>query len=263
VLGLIQNARYGSPLGSGYGTFNDLFALSNIRPNLARYPRWLTLAHSPFIWLWLIAPIWFHRSVGRARTFGWICYGFTAAVVAAYLPYIYFRPEEWSYTRFLLPALPFMMLFGTGVLLLALRRWLPGRALPAAAVVTVGLAGWMLYSAEALGVFRVREGERKYPEIGTFVRDRLPRSALVLAAQHSGSVRYYSHRPTLRWDVLDRASLDRALSSMRDAGYDPFLVVDTGEDEEFRARFAAAGQRALAGLTPVTTIGNTTVYAFR
>lgn len=263
VLGIIQNARYGSPLGSGYGSFHDLFALSNIRPNLARYPGWLTLAHSPFIWLWLLAPVWFAGSAWRTRVFGWIAYGFTAAVVAAYLPYVYFRPDEWSYTRFLLPALPFMMLFGAGVLLFAARRWMPRRAVPVAAVTTIALAGWMLSTAEALSVFRVREGERKYPQVGTFVRDRLPGSALVLAAQHSGSVRYYSHRPTLRWDLLDRESLDRALSSLRYAGYEPFLVVDAGEDEAFRERFAGTGQRALLGLTPVATLGNTTIYAFR
>lgn len=263
VLGIIQNARYGSPLGSGYGSFNDLFALSNIRPNLARYPRWLTQAHSPFIWLWLLAPVWFAGSTRRTRVFAWIAYGFTGAVVAAYLPYVYFRPEEWSYTRFLLPALPFMMLFGAGVLLFAARRWVPRSAVPVAAVAAIALAGWMLSAAAALDVFRVREAERKYPQIGTFVRDRLPPSALVLAAQHSGSVRYYSHRPTLRWDVLDRASLDRALGSIRKAGYDPFLVVDTGEDEAFRARFAGTGQRALLDLTPVVTIGNTTIYAIR
>ena len=50
---------------------------------------------------------------------------------------------------------------------------------------------------------------------------------------------------------------------MRAAGYDPFLVVDTGEDEEFRQRFSGTGQRALEDLAPLAAIGNTTVYAFR
>jgi hypothetical protein len=76
-------------------------------------------------------------------------------------------------------------------------------------------------------------------------------------------VRYYSHRPTLRWDLLDGGSLDRAVRSLRVAGYEPFLVVDTGEDEEFRQRFTESGQRAVAALAPVATIGNTTVYAFK
>ena len=262
ALAAIQNVRYGSPFGSGYGSFEDLFGLSNIRPNLARYPRWLTLAHSPLLWLWLLAPVWF-RGAARTRAFGWIAYGFAAAVIAAYLPYVFFRHDEWSYTRFLLPALPLMLLFAVGVVLAAGRRWLPAHALRIACVVTVALAAWSMSTAYALGVFGMRAGERKYPDVGEYVRDRLPRSAFVLAAQHSGSLRYYSHRPTLRWDVLDRGSLDRALRSMRNAGYDPFLVVDTGEDEAFRRRFGGAGQRAVEDLAPLATIGNTTVYGFR
>ena len=263
ALAAIQNVRYGSPFGSGYGSFEDLFGLSNIRPNLARYPRWLTLAHSPLLWLWLLAPVWFRGAAPRTRAFGWIAFGFAAAVIAAYLPYVAFRHDEWSYTRFLLPALPLMLLFAVGVVLAAARRWLPGHALPLACVVMFGLAAWSVSTAYALGVFGIREGERKYPDVGHYVRDRLPRSAFVLAAQHSGSLRYYSHRPTLRWDVLDRGSLDRALRSMRNAGYDPFLVVDTGEDEAFRRRFGGAGQRAVEDLAPLATIGNTTVYGFR
>jgi hypothetical protein len=263
ALGVIQNVRYGSPFGSGYGSFDDLFGLSNIRPNLVRYPRWLTMAHSPLLWLWLLAPIWFAGATARTRAFGWIAYGFAAAVIVAYLPYVFFRLDEWSYTRFLLPALPLMLLFAVGVVLTAARRRVPRYALAIASVLIVALAGRSVYTASALGVFRMRDQERKYPDVGVFVRDRLPRSAFVLAAQHSGSLRYYSHRPTLRWDVLDRRSLDRALRSMREAGYDPFLVVDAGEDEAFRRRFAGGDQRAVENLTPLATIGNTTVYVFR
>jgi hypothetical protein len=145
-------------------------------------------------------------------------------------------------------------------MLSAARRWIPSVPL-AAATLILAIAVWSLSMASSLGVFRMWEGERKYPRVGLFVRDRLPRSAFVLAAQHSGSLRYYSHRPTLRWDMLDRASLDRAIRSIRDAGYDPFLVVDAGEDEAFLRRFS--GQHGVAALAPLATIGNTTVYGFR
>ena len=64
ALGAIQAVRYGSPLGSGYGSFDDLFALSNVAPNLARYPRWMTETHTPLIWLWLLAPL----SIPTARS---------------------------------------------------------------------------------------------------------------------------------------------------------------------------------------------------
>ena len=263
MLGYIQNARYGSPLGSGYGSFHDLFGLTNIRPNLSRYPRWLTMAHSPFLWLWLLAPLWFRRASARARLFGWIGYGFAAAVIAAYLPYVYFRPDEWSYTRFLLPALPFMLVFAAGVMLSAARRWIPSMPLGAAATLILAIAVWSLSTASSLGVFRI-VGRRAQVSPGRAVRARPAASVCVRArgaTQRQPQV--LLHRPTLRWDLLDRASLDRALRSMRDAGYDPFLVVDAGEDRAFRRRFSGTGQRGVEALAPLATIGNTTVYAFR
>jgi hypothetical protein len=109
----------------------------------------------------------------------------------------------------------------------------------------------------------MREGEQKYPRVGGFVREQLPATAFVMAAQHSGSITYYSGRPTLRWDLLDAASLDRAIASLRRAGYEPYVVLDGGENEQFRAHFAARNQQAVEGLIPMATLGNTNVYGFR
>src|SRR5262245_60248440 len=50
LLGWIQAVRYGSPFGSGYGSASNMFALEYVVPNLARYPRWMTESHTPFIW---------------------------------------------------------------------------------------------------------------------------------------------------------------------------------------------------------------------
>jgi len=53
------------------------------------------------------------------------------------------------------------------------------------------------------------------------------------------------------------------LATFRAQGYEPLLVVDTGEYEDFRARFAATGQRAVQQLTPVAVLGDARVFAFR
>ena len=221
--------RYGSPLGSGYGPFSDLFALSNVAPNLARYPRWMAEAHTPLIWLWLLAPLSFRTLDRGARVFGWILYTFVAAVVLAYLPYVFFGPDEWSYTRFLLPALPLMTVLTALVLVSAVRRFIPRAPLAVAAVVCAIVGALSIHFAVSAGVFSIREDEEKYPRVGGYVRDRLPATAFVMAAQHSGSVRYYSGRPTLRWDLLDAASLDRAIASLRRTGHEPYAVLDGGD----------------------------------
>lgn len=264
LLGAIQFARYGSPLASGYGPFDELFAVANVAPNLARYPRWLADTHTPFVWLWLVAPLWIVRAAPGARWFAWTCYAFSLAVVAAYLPYVYFQPTEWFYTRFLLPALPVMLLLGMAVTIDMLRRLLPrAAAVPVAACLAAALAIWFGWRVHALGVLDLRLAERKYPDAGAFVRERLPPSAFVLAMQHSGSLRYYSGRRTLRWDILDPHALDQAVSSLRAAGHEPFAVLDRGEVAAFRSRFAGAGQQAVERLEPIGTVGSTAVYRFR
>ena len=262
VLGWIQNVRYGSPLASGYGSFSDGFDTRNIIPNLARYPRWLIETHTWFIGLSLAAPVWI-RQRARRQAVAWAAFALAAATWCAYLPYTYFQAHEWFYTRFLLLAIAVMLLFASGVALLFVRGLPEGWRLPVTLLLLGILGGVSLSTARTHRAFDIRTQERKYPLAGEFVRERLPQTAFVLAAQHSGSIRYYANRPTLRWDLLSPTHLDRVLAIMRAQGYEPFLVVDTGEYENFRQRFLATDQRAVQRLTPLAVLGDARVFAFR
>jgi hypothetical protein len=84
----------------------------------------------------------------------------------------------------------------------------------------------------------MREAERKYPDTGRFVREHLPRRAMVLAMQHSGSVRYYSGRLTMRGDVIEPRSIDQALAALRARGLPVYALLEDWEDDDFRRRFA-------------------------
>ena len=262
VLGWIQDVRYGSPLASGYGTLADGFSIGHIVPNLARYPRWLTESHTWFIWLSLAAPFWILRRSPRPLV-AWAGLALAAAVWAAYLPYVYFQPNEWFYTRFLLPAIAVMLVCAAAVTLWGVRRLSPGWRSPAAVATLAGLVAAFLHLAQTHGAFDIRNQERKYPLAGAFVRDRGPANAFVLAAQHSGSIRYYATRPTLRWDLLSSTRLDQVLATFRAEGYEPLLVVDGGEYEEFREKFGATGQRAVGQLTLLAVMGDARVFGFR
>ncbi len=175
------------------------------------------------------------RTTPAVKPLAWICYAFCLAVLAAYLPYVSFQAHEWHYTRFLLPALPLMLLLGAAAAIDLLRRLLPRAAVvPVAACLGAALAIWLGLRVHALGVLDLRVSERKYPIAGSFVRERLPPSAVVLAMQHSGSIRYYSGRTTLRWDLLEPRSLDAAVAALRASGHEPFAVLDRGELAAFR-----------------------------
>jgi hypothetical protein len=261
VLGWIQDVRYGSPLASGYGRASEMFSLSNVSPNLARYPRWITESHTPFIWVSLAAPFWIVRRAAH-RPLAWASVLFAAAVWFAYLPYVFFQPNEWFYTRFLLPAIAVMLVFSSAVALSLLRLLSPLRRVPLSAVMVIGVAAACVMYAERQGAFDIHSQEQKYPRAGEYVRTRGPANAIVLAAQHSGSIRYYANRPTLRWDLLSPTRLDQALATFRAQGFEPVLVVDVGEYESFRNRFAASHQHAVEQLTPLAVLGDARVFGF-
>jgi hypothetical protein len=260
LLAWIQSVRYGSPLASGYGSASDVFAFAYIRENLARYPRWITETHTWFIWLSCAAPAWIARRATRP-VLAWGALGLATIIWASYLPYLYFHPDEWFYTRFLLPAIPVMFLFAAAIVVWALRPLSVIVRTAAIVVVTTVMAVHGVQAARNRGAFDVRNQERKYPLAGAFVRDHLPSNAIVLAAQHSGSVRYYADRPTFRWDLLSPTRLDQALATFRSQGYQPYLVVDGGEYDEFRMRFEAAGQRAARRPVLLAITGDARVYA--
>jgi hypothetical protein len=262
LLGWIQAVRYGSAFASGYGRASDMFSLSNVSPNLARYPRWITESHTAFIWLSAAAPFWILRRATH-RPLAWASVVFATAVWFAYFPYVFFQSNEWFYTRFLLPAIAVMLVFASAVALSVLRLLPPLWRVPVSAAMVIGVAAACLMYAERQGAFDIYTQEQKYPRAGEYVRTRGPANAVVLAAQHSGSIRYYANRPTLRWDLLTPTRLDDVLAIFRAQGYEPILVVDVGEYQSFRDRFAATHQQAIGQLTPLAVLGDARVFAFR
>ena len=239
AVGWLQATVYGAPWRSGYGNLAGLFSLSHVAPNLARYPAWLAASHTPIIALGLLAPI-----AARTRAQAVLLIGFAALVLAAYLPYVVF--DDWSYTRFLLPGLAVVMVLMV-LVLVAATRWLPARAQAAAVLIAASaLGGLWLTRAEDLSVFRLQPLERKYVELGRYATDALPPTAVVIAGQATGSVRFYAGLPTLSWDAIDPAWLNRVLDELRRRGRTPYFALEAWEIDRFRARFR--GQSDLAAL---------------
>ena len=179
---------------------------------------------------------------------------FVLGTLAAYLLYVPFA--EWWYTRFLLPALPALIVLTLTVLERAAGR-LPSRTRVAAmALATVLLGATWLGRADELAVFRLKALEQKYVELGRFASSGLPSNAIVLAAQPAGSVRYYARLPTLSWDAIDPAWLDRVFAECRARGLAPYLAMEAWEKEPFRSRFRGHSPAADLDWPPRATIGH-------
>ncbi len=84
----LNRLLYGSPLQSGYGSLRELYAWSNVLPNLALYSGWLIETQTPFLCLAAVAPF-----LSRNRRAAWLLLAFAATCCILYLPYGVF--EGW------------------------------------------------------------------------------------------------------------------------------------------------------------------------
>jgi hypothetical protein len=67
----------------------------------------------------------------------------------------------------------------------------------------------------------------------------------VFCFQHSGSLRYYSGRVPIRWDLFDNNWLDASVDWLSSQDVSAYAVLESWEVKDFRERFA--GQGATAG----------------
>jgi hypothetical protein len=235
VLAMLNAVRYGSPLASGYGSTDVLFSMAHVVPNLRRYPWWLVETHTPFMALALLAPLWMRRDA-RAR----VALAAGAAViltVATYLAYTVF--DDWWYIRFLMPALPVLLVLAVSVALRAMPR---AYRAAGAAVLCVAIGGWCLSVARSRQVFELQRLEARFVIAGRYAARAFPSHAVVLAMQQSGSVRYHGGRATLAWDAVAPDALDETIDWLRANGHVPYIVLEDAEESRFRSRFA--GERA-------------------
>ena len=242
ALAILNRSLYGSPFESGYGSTAELFKLQYLTANLATYPRWLIETETPVIILALLAPWFVSPSLSR------LFLAISATLFASYAFYVPF--DNWTYLRFLLPAIALLLILTSGVVLqLSLRlrsplsRW-------AVAALCLAVMGWRWDSA---GMQPPQPNERRFAVVGEFVRNELPPNAILLSMQHSGSVRYYSGRPTVRWDLLPEEWLDGSVRFLREKGYVPLLLLEEWEQPLFVQRFAPHSKLGALDRQPLAT----------
>ncbi len=184
----------------------------------------------------------------------WFNLGFAALVVALYLPDATFT--EWSYLRFLLPALPILLALSAAVVLRLIS------ALPAAArlpILVVGLAllaGHYVATAGGRDAFRLQRLESRYRAAGAYAARSLPPTAVLLSVQESGPLRLYGGRTTVRFDHLDPGGLDAAVADLQQAGYRPYFALEAWEEAQFRERFSGASALGLLDWPPIAEVGS-------
>jgi hypothetical protein len=269
LVAIVQTMFYGSPLHSGYGTLSTLFAAGHIVPNALRYVTWMWQSHG-LVWLLALAASFLLP--------GWLTTLLLSLVivnVACYLPYAVFN--DWSYLRFLLPAIAIVLVMAMAALdavvataarTLQVREYGAPEIAPrtqrvrAAVVGLVTVASLLLFIREARtrSVFDLQRLEARYERAGLYVDSHLPPDAVVVTSWESGSIRYYGHRKTMVWDALDPTWLDRAIAYIRMRGYEPYLLFERWEEPAFRQRFAGSAIARLDWPPAAEIAGQVRIY---
>ncbi len=234
----INRHLYGSALTSGYGSLTEAFAWAHVQPNLGRFLSWIVETQTPLALLGMVALAVPLRRIWPAvsdRAVFLVIGSLVVIVWGQYSAYLVF--DSAGYLRFLLPTWPFIMI-GLGAVLLAVAD-LNGTVLRWTVVATVVvLALWNVHVARERDVFEQRQAARHEAPIGRLVRAHTEENSVILALHRSGSMRYYSGRTTLRYDMLPADWLDRAVAWFGTQGIHVYAVVDERERREARDRFS-------------------------
>ena len=251
AIAFLNDRFYGSPLVSGYGTLDELYAWSNVWPNIRRYVGWFVDTQTPVALLGLVAvflPVpWIWRRASDLRIV-LVTAAFVALLWVQYFAYHVW--ESWGFLRFLLPSWPFIMVGLAGVIVAAHDRWRsphhPAIARGVTTLAVIMLGAWTFATATRGDVFGQWRGAAHEAPLGQLVRAHTVENSVVFVWERSGTIRYYAGRTTLRYDYLDGAWLDRAVAWLQQRGVHAYAVLDPAHTEQFRRRFA--GQTSLAAL---------------
>ena len=255
-IGWLNAQLYESAVTFGYGTARDFYSFAYFFTNVRQFAAWTMEVETPVVLLAalsLAAPRLFPPA--RIRFARLLLGGSMAAVV---LSYLFYRPfGAWWFLRFLLPMWPVLMLLTAASLDGMARRWLKP-AHPVVIAAAAALLAWHgLRTAADRSAFDLGRGERRYIDVARFIADHTEPDAVVLSLQHSGSLRLYAGRLTLRYDLLDPRWLDRTAEHLRSTGRRPYFVLDGAEVEAFTRRFGGRNRLGALDWPPMAMLGST------
>ncbi len=235
AIGVINTRLYGAPWKSGYGSLQEIYGWQQFVSNLSRYPKWFVESQTPFV-LFLIVPfvVWPRLPRERRAAFAALALG-ACAIWLSYMFYMAY--EEWWYLRFMLPALPIVLVLAaigcqlTLAPVAARYRWV------ILGIIVVSIAFLQITYAIDKTVHRLCSNESAHVSVGDYVRRNLPPNAVVLSLQYSGSLRLYGQRLTMRYDTLSRDWWPRAAEVLTSRGLRPYIVLADFEEATFRRKF--------------------------
>lgn len=213
---------YGSPWRMGYGSVFEAFDSAYFQPTMLHFAHWLAVM-LPAVFLLLPFAV-FARGQARGRGRILIALALWFSVPVMFYAYYEVSHEVWWCLRFILPAVPALIVAA----LLGLDALLPRhpRARPVAAVAVSlwAIAGFWYWTAH-FHILNTQIDEHGYIEVGGWARDHLPAGSVVACMADSGAIYYYTSFPIVRWDVMSADDFSRHVTAIARARQPLYLIV--------------------------------------
>jgi hypothetical protein len=189
---------YGRIVATGYGDVSSLFGFKYLGWSAQAYAYWLPVDLTPAVLL--IPGILLIPSIRRSRLV-LVLVVWVAAFLGFYAFYFH-TSENWTYIRFVLPAFSAMIV----LMLMVMRRIASAFSVKLCWTLGLGLMifviGWNVAWIQRFGIRGL--GESVYLDAAAWTKESLPKNAVILSMQTSGSLFYYTGFTILRYDFFDR-----------------------------------------------------------
>jgi hypothetical protein len=208
ALAWLQRVQYGGWFRTAYGTVGDVVSAN--MPCLAFHASGTLRMVTPLVIVGALLVIAMSGVAWHTRAMLVSWFGVFFAFYAAY-----HYCEGWISSRFLLPAIP-ALIIGSLIALERLTRSRRALAVIAILIVVIGEAR----AGSKLKVFRIDDYESVFPESVRYVEQRVPKDALLITGVLSGAF-YNAGHWTARWDRLDAEHF----ATLRAAAHAPIFAM--------------------------------------
>lgn len=242
-LGVCNVRLYGELAASGHTGQGQHFRLAHVWPCAVFFAQWLGRFLSPLPLVLAAAGVW-KAIKGDRRMLAVLVWA--AGVIGVYSLYWHSYTGGWWRLRYILPALPALLLAAllvAGELLPVVRRRAaasrPARVLLAAGLVVA--LGWpvgvSLHKVESGRLWAVSRQDGANLEAVKWIEQRIEPSAVVMAFEMSGSLQYYSSHPVVRYDELTGAEFERLRREAAAAGVPIYSLLNAVDMARHRQRY--------------------------
>ncbi len=230
-LAFYNHALYGGALRSGYGDWSALFAWAWVPLTTWHFVKWLAVMLPTPLLLLPAAAI--ARRATRSRFLLALAVWFTA--ITGLYTFYEVSHEVWWCLRFIVPALPPLILMG----LLGIEALAQGRPAPrqdrfrgwAALAIALWAIGAAVFWNRQFAITEIKNGEKVFSKTCAAVREQFPPGTLIVTFQFSGAFYYYTDFAVLRCDQVEPADFARYAALAQKAGR-AIVAVDYKWDQE-------------------------------